>query len=335
MLPRFPANISHVDFASAIVAVMHAECTDVSEAAAVLEELEGLLHAKWTCFAEHGVGTYNWTFCELGWVGAQVLRNHVKRQQDRAGNAFLGTELLCVIRDKCIGEYTLWETHQAIYRLADAWLDVCINPSVIDYVGALETSVARFTLQQKPRINTIQTFAYIFHDIRVNLLPMCLQTTYCNDEVAARAFWDGVVFPCVKTAGARMFLKAMIQKHCHRPGDGALFGQEMGEPAHVVDMERANKQLYGPLFNTLLPLIKTATDFSKVMDMLPLRLRHVAVAVAFDSYLYSVHAIPNFYQTSILHQALPSQLYARLPFLTFIASNVGLGAWHGVVWCGC
>lgn len=289
MLPHFPPNITHVDFASNIVSILHADVDAEAEredVTAVLEELDGLLHAKWQSFAERSAGTYNWTFCELGWIGTQALRRIIGKQQDRAANAFLGTEHLCVIPNKAIGDYTDWEVQQAIYRLADAWVDTHITPSVIDYAAALETSVSRFTLQQKPRINTIQALAYVFHDIRLNLLPMCLQTTYCHDPVAATEFWERTVFPCIKTAGARLFLRTMVQKHFQRPGDGALFAHEMGEPPNHVEFERANKQLYGVLFNKLLPLIKTDTTPANFMALLPLRMQHVAMAVAFDSYLY-------------------------------------------------
>ena len=326
MQPRFHANISYVEFASAIVDLLHAQYDNIAVAEETLNELDGLIHAKWREFAERGIGTYNWTFAELGWIGTQKLRNVIKKQQDRAANAFLGTELLCVIADKQIGEYTQWEIEQALYRLADAWLDVHICPSLVDYICALETSIARFTLNSKPRINTIQTFSNIFHDIRVNLLPLCLQTTYNTDVQYSKEFFDATVFPYIKTAGARLFLKVMIQKHFHRPGDNAIFANEMGEPIHgVIDMERANRQLYGQLFNELMPLIKTTSDFSVVMELLPQRIKNIVVAVAFDSYVYATYSIPNFYQTSVVHMPMPCQLHARLPFLTFIGGNVGLG----------
>lgn len=329
MQPRFHANISYIDLASALVDLLHAQYNDIEKAQETLDELDSLVHAKWAEFAERGIGTYNWTFAELGWIGTQKLRNIIRKQQDRAANAFLGTELLCVIVDKQIGEYTQWEVEQAIYRLADAWLDVHICPSLVDYVCALETSVARFTLESKPRIKAIQTFCNIFHDIRVNLLPLCLQTTYSTDMQYSKQFFETTVFPYIKTAGARLFLKVMIQKYFHRPGDNALFGQEMGEPIHAVDMERANKQLYGQLFNVLMPLIKSSTDFSVVMELLPVRIKNIVMAVAFDSYMYATYAIPNFFQTTIVPQPLPCQLYARLPFLTFIGGDVGVGT--GVV----
>ena len=88
MQPRFHANISYIDLASALVDLLHAQYDDIEKAQETLDELDSLVHAKWAEFAERGIGTYNWTFAELGWIGTQKLRNIIRKQQDRAANAF-------------------------------------------------------------------------------------------------------------------------------------------------------------------------------------------------------------------------------------------------------
>lgn len=288
---QFDATLSYTQLSEAIANILHG-CHNFSEedAAQTLENLDAYLHAKWANLASRAAGTYGWCFAELVFMGTQALRHRLQKHQLRAANGFVGTQHLTVVQNKQIGEYSHWEIFQAIHRLADAWSSTFVTPSVVDYIAALETSVARFTLTQKPRASQIQWLSYVFHDIRCSLLPLCLQTQYVQAEseaVCNTRWWSERVLPCVRTAGARMFLRTMLIKHFGCPGDASLFSAEMGEPAESVDTERANKQMYGPVFNTLLSAIKVENDlYTTVVPLLSLKLQRMVELIAFDSYIY-------------------------------------------------
>ena len=328
---HFDATLSYTQLAERVANILH-DCHNFStdNATQTLDNLDAYLHARWAKLTTRAAGTYGWSFAELVFMGTQALRHKLQKNQMRAANGFVGTQHLTVVDNKEIGEYSHWEIYQAIHRLTDAWPSTLVTPSVVDYVGALETSVARFTLTEKPRATQIQWLAYVFHDIRCSLLPLCLHTQYmrAEDEDACNTqWWMERVLPCVRTAGARMFLRTLVVKHFHRPGDASLFSAEMGEPAESVNMERANKQLYGPLFNTLLSAIKVESDlYNSVVPLLPLKMQRLVELVAFDSYMYSEYNIPNWLQTSVLMQPQPQQLHSRMPFLCFIGGNIGVGA---------
>lgn len=343
---EFDGSLSYTQIAERIANILHG-CHNFSDenATQTLENLDAYLHAKWGTLTTRAAGTYGWSFAELVFMGTQALRHRLQKHQQRAGNGFVGTQHLTVVHNKQIGQYSQWEIFQAIHRLADVWPSTFVTPSVLDYVAALETSVARFTLSEKPRATQIQWLAYVFHDIRCSLLPLCLHTQYISieeEKALNTQWWTETVLPCVKTAGARMFLRSLVVKHFHRPGDASLFSAEMGEVASSVNLERANKQLYGPVFNTLLSAIKVDTDlYSTIVPLLPTKLQCLVELIAFDSYMYryvrrarivngcdganSEYNVPNWFQTSVLLNPQPQQLHARMPFLCFIGANIGLG----------